>query len=143
MNLNHTAVLHSTVGLALQTLIPKHAVASTVYFGVPDPNGNCVQVGICRMVLDKNTNQKEHRRCRLANALVFTSIDGSLTVFFPSNNILPCTERAIFKNKWLPVPVACTLPEDLLNKLEGPVMPLIAKGKYPITKVDDGYLISF
>jgi hypothetical protein len=142
MNLNQTAVTHSSLDIK-SFIPPQRAVASTVYFGVPDKNGNCVQVGICRMILDQNTNNKENKRCRLAKALAFTLSDGSLALFFSGEHLLPCTERAIFKNKWLPVPVACPLPQDLLDKLEDPIMPVIAKGNYPITKVRGGYMISF
>jgi hypothetical protein len=142
MNLNLTAVKHSPTGFE-PFVLPHRAVASTVYFGVPDQNGNCVQVGICRLVLDQNTSSKENRRCRLAKASAFTLQDGSLGLFFAFEDLLPCTERAIFKNKRLPVPVACPLPTTLLEKLEEPIMPIIAKGNYPIAKVAGGYLIAF
>lgn len=121
------------------------SVLANVHFGVPGGNGECLQIGICRVVIDSTPafEVKASRRCRQASAFFSVNQDGDLEMFFPSEGIMPCTERAIFKNKWFPVPEAYPLPDHILNQLAPGVNPVVAVGKYPITQVSNGYIITF
>lgn len=123
------------------------SVVCSVYFGTPDNHGNCVQIGVCKVIVDQsafsNRNTKEEKRCRVALAHVYMGDTGNLEMFFPKSGILPCTERAIFRNKWLPVPVACSLPNDLNQALNYFTKNTITMGNYPIIETEDGYIISY
>ena len=120
-------------------------VLANVHFGVPGGNGECLQIGICRVVIDSipALGPKVSRRCRQASAYFSVNQDGDLEMFFPFAGIMPCTERAIFRNKWFPVPEAYRLPDHILTELPHGTPPVIAVGKYPITKKLDGYTITF
>lgn len=143
MNQMQGAFIETGAPSAPEFFIPANAVVCTVHFGVPDKQGNCLQVGICRVIVDAAPTEKENRRCRLAQAYAFPGADGGLDMYFPAEDILPCTERAVFRNKWLPVPVRCEMPEELILRFDEAVMPVVAPGRYPITRYQDGYLISF
>lgn len=120
------------------------SVVANVHFGVPGGNGDCLQIGICRVVIDcaPITAPVANRQCRQARAIFSVNSDGDLEMYFPAKGIMPCTERAIFRNKWFPVPHEFHLAADMLRKLPG-TNPVIAIGKYPITKVSGGYIITF
>lgn len=120
-------------------------VVANVHFGVPGGNGDCLQIGICRVVIDCTpiTAPLANRQCRQARAICSVNSDGDLEMYFPAKGIMPCTERAIFRSKWFPVPEAYHLPADMLCELTPGVTPVIAPGKYPITKVAGGYIITF
>lgn len=120
-------------------------VVANVHFGVPGENGDCLQIGICKVVVETFQTQPRtsNRFCRQAGASIFVNDEGDLQMFFAKEDIMPCTERAIFKNKWFPVPQAYKLPEELILRMDPHVNPVIAAGKYPITELPDGYLITF
>ena len=124
------------------------SVLANVHFGVPGGNGECLQIGICRVVIDTHStvskpSMKVNRECRQAHAYFSVNPEGYLEMFFPQEGILPCTERAVFKNKWFPVPEEFPIPSNLLSKLGDDVNPVIPAGKYPISRVENGYIISF
>jgi hypothetical protein len=118
-----------------------------VHFGVPGGQGDCVQIGICRVTIDAVPHvpelAHENRHCRQAAARVTVNQDGGIDMFFPKEGIMPCTERAIFRNKWFPVPVAHHLPFEMINRLEPGVRQVISVGRYPVSRVPGGYVISF
>jgi hypothetical protein len=118
------------------------SVTCNVHFGTPGGSGDCLQVGICRVIIDQFSAEKE-RRCRKADAELYINEGGQFEMFFAQEGIMPCTERAIFKSKWFPVPVAHTFDEVIMDKLGNPRNAVIPMGKYPITKVEGGYIISF
>ena len=122
-------------------------VTCNVHFGVPGGQGDCIQIGICRVIIDavpnSNTLARENRRCRQAAAEVTVNQDGGIDMFFPEEGIMPCTERAVFRNQWFPVPVAHQLPDEMMNRLESGIRPVIAAGRYPVSRVPGGYVISF
>lgn len=121
-------------------------VTCNVHFGVPGGQGDCIQIGICRVIIDESVDPsrlaKENRRCRQAAAQITPNTDGGIDMFFAREGIMPCTERAIFRNAWFPVPVAHVLPEEISERFGG-VRRVIAAGRYPVTPVTGGYVISF
>jgi hypothetical protein len=76
-------------------------VTCNVHFGVPGGQGDCVQIGICRVIIDAVPHATElaheNRHCRQAAARVTVNQDGGIDMFFPKEGIMPCTERAIFR----------------------------------------------
>ncbi len=120
---------------------------ASVEFGVMQSNGNCVNIGICRintthcnqMVLDR----PKHRRCPLAEALLRVSDNGRLLVFFPRAGMMACTERTFFRGPVFPVPAPYCLPESVLEGLPGLDQNIIAAGLYPIRRNNEGYWIEF
>ncbi len=118
------------------------SVTCNVHFGTPGGSGDCLQIGICRVIMDQ-FNVEQDRRCRKANAELSVNESGQFEMFFAQEGIMPCTERAIFKNKWFPVPVAHRFDEVIMDKLGNVRNAVIPMGKYPITKVEGGYIISF
>ena len=119
------------------------SVTCNVHFGVPGGQGDCLQIGICRVIIDAFPSAIQDRRCRKAQAELYINESGQYEMFFAAEGIMPCTERAIFKNKWFPVPVAHRFDENIVKNLDTDISPIIPVGKYPITKVQDGYVISF
>lgn len=121
-------------------------ITCNVHFGVPGGQGDCIQIGICRVIIDETPNPstlaKENRRCRQAAAKITPNADGGIDMFFAEEGIMPCTERAIFRNAWFPVPVAHVLPEAIAARFEG-VRSVISSGRYPVSRVPGGYVISF
>ena len=121
-------------------------ITCNVHFGVPGGQGDCIQIGICRVIIDETPNPstlaKENRRCRQAAAQITPNADGGIDMFFPEEGIMPCTERAIFRNAWFPVPVAHELPGEISNRFEN-TRRVIAAGRYPVIRVSGGYVISF
>lgn len=129
-----------------QAILPDLLHAS-VEFGVLQSNGDCVNIGICRintthyskMAIARNRN----RQCPLAEALLSVSSQGRLQVFFPHAGMKPCTERAFFSAPVFPVPVAYFLPDTVKNALPGLLEPIISAGLYPIHRSAEGYSIEF
>lgn len=121
-------------------------VTCNVHFGVPGGQGDCIQIGICRVIIDEAIDPsrlaKENRRCRQAAAQITPNADGGIDMFFPEEGIMPCTERAIFRNAWFPVPVSHVLPEAISLRFGG-TRSIIASGRYPVMRVTGGYVISF
>jgi hypothetical protein len=129
--------------LPLTHIAVEQSVSCNVHFGVPGGAGDCLQVGICRVIIDAHPNAVQDRRCRKAPASLYINDAGHYEMFFPAKEIMPCTERAIFRNKWFPVPVAHCLDQAIVAKLDDAPSQWIPMGKYPITKVAGGYVISF
>jgi hypothetical protein len=118
-----------------------------VQFGSPDTSGDCIHVGICRVMADLAHGQAgvigAKSRCQQASALASINSAGRFSLFFPQSGIKPCTERAIFKSKYLPVPVAHVF-EDNMHRALGTTLPTsIPVGRYPIFAVQGGYRIDF
>lgn len=134
-------------------LYPKeHAIDSVllhadVEFGVLQSNGDCVNIGICRINTTHYANmafaRKKHRLCPSAEAFLRASPEGRLQAFFPRAGMLACTERAFFSKPVFPVPVAYFLPEPVQNDLPGLTQDIIAAGLYPIRRSDEGFWIDF
>ena len=137
----HAKEFNQMLGFAsIETI---QSVTCNVHFGVPGGQGDCMQIGICRVIIDAAPQQEQERRCRKASAELYINDGGHYEMFFASEGIMPCTERAIFKNKWFPVPVAHTFDHTIMHQLGGDISPIIPVGKYLITKVSGGYTISF
>lgn len=147
MHLTQTSLFAEADNLMTVNSTFSNSVVCSVYFGTPDNQGNCVQIGVCKVIVDHTAfstrNTKEEKRCRVAHAHVYVGDAGNLEMFFPKSGILPCTERAIFRNKWLPVPVACRLPNELNHALNYFSKNTITMGNYPIIETEDGYIISY
>lgn len=143
-----TAYTHADV-----LLHPKECAISSVFlranveFGVLQSNGDCVNIGICRINTTHCTDmvraRKKQRQCPFAEAKLSVSPKGRLQAFFPRTGMLPCTERIFFRGPVFPVPVAYFLPEAVQNGLPGLSQAIIATGLYPIRKSDEGYWIEF
>ncbi len=120
---------------------------ASVEFGVLQSNGNCTNIGICRIntthVNHMVNTRKEKRRCPLAEALLSVSPNGRLRIFFPRSGMKPCTERVFFRGPVFPVQVAYLLPEILQKQLPGLLQPVIPTGIYPIRHSEEGYYIEF
>lgn len=136
-------VLHRPYEQAI-TPIQLHA---NVEFGVLQSNGNCVNIGICRIntthFTDMALARQKQRRCPVAEVLLSISDSGRLQAFFPRAGMLPCTERAFFKAPVFPVPVSYFLPETIHDALPGLEQNIIPAGLYPIRRLEEGYYIEF
>ena len=66
-------------------------VLANVHFGVPGGNGECLQIGICRVVIDSipALGPKVSRRCRQASAYFSVNQDGDLEMFFRLRALCP------------------------------------------------------
>lgn len=84
-----------------------------------------------------------NRRCQRALATASLTSDGRFSLFFSRNDLRPCTERAIFRNGYFPVPVAYRLPDALLAQLPAEAAAVVPVGKYRIESLPTGYRISF
>jgi hypothetical protein len=143
-----TAYTHSDVHVRLyEQAIDSVLIHANVEFGVLQSNGNCVNIGICRINTthynDMAVSRQKQRRCPLAQALLSVSDQGRLRVFFPRNGMMPCTERAFFKAPLFPVPLPYFLPESIQNDLPGLEQNIISAGMYPIRRGEEGYWIEF
>lgn len=122
-------------------------IRANVEFGVLQSNGNCVNIGICRIntthCASMATTREKQRRCPVAEALLSVNAQGRLRIFFPRAGMMPCTERAFFSRPVFPVPVPYFLPESIQNELPGLEQNLISEGLYPIRRSAEGYWIEF
>lgn len=143
---------YATGVLPLHTLEPVPAtdlpfVHANVEFGVLQPDGECTNIGICRITTthyNRSAAQRpKSRRCPVAAAQLSRSKNGRLRAFFPKVGMLPCTERAFFSQPVFPVPVPHYLPETVQAALPGLQERIIAAGLYPIRRSTRGYLIEF
>ena len=120
---------------------------ASVEFGVLQANGNCVNIGICRINTTHYSNmavtRHRNRQCPFAEALLSVSPNGRLEVFFPRAGMKACTERAFFRAPVFPVPVAYFLPESIKNELPGLQNAIISTGLYPIRQSAEGYSVVF
>jgi len=143
-----TAYTHSDVLVRpYEQAIESVLIHANVEFGVLQSNGNCVNIGICRINTthfnDMALTRRKHRRCPLAEALLSVSDRGRLQVFFPRSGMMPCTERAFFSAPVFPVPVPYYLPESVQNELPGLEQNIIPAGLYAIRCGTEGYWIEF
>ena len=122
-------------------------VQGSVEFGVLQSNGDCVNIGICRIntthLTKMATARYKNRSCPMAEALLGVGPDGHLWVFFPRAGMKPCTERVFFRGPVFPVPVPYYLPEDVQQSLPGLTQQIIASGLYPIRRDAEGFWIQF
>jgi hypothetical protein len=129
-----------------QGLPVQSPVRADVKFGVLQPNGDCTNVGICRIVTVQRQGYAlpaKRRSCPTAAAELFLSMEGRLLIYFPKSGMLPCTERAFFRQLVFPMPVAHCLPEDVLKCLHGLKQHIIPAGLYPIRRSASGYWVAF
>ena len=139
----HRDVLPRPDGQAIDFIL----LRANVEFGVMQSNGNCVNIGICRINTTHCTEmasaRQKQRRCPLAEALLSVTTRGRLQVFFPRAGMMPCTERAFFSRPVFPVPVPYFLPESVQNNLPGLEQNIISEGLYPIRRTAEGYWVEF
>ena len=143
-----TAYTHSDVLLyPFEQAIHPVLLHAGVEFGVMQNNGNCVNIGICRINTTHYTDmalaRKKQRRCPFAEAFLSVSPKGRLQAFFPRGGMLPCTERVFFRGPVFPVPLAYYLPESVQHELPGLTQTIISAGLYPIRRSEDGFWIDF
>ena len=125
---------------------PTFSLYAGVEFGTMTREGNCVNVGICRMTSEEFAWKElklSKRQCRRALAQVSVRPDGGLSLFFPKLGMLPCTLRAIFKPGYFPVPQAYSLPAVLREQLPEHAASQIEAGKYRVIETDNGFLVHF
>lgn len=120
-------------------------VKADVEFGVMQANGECVGVGICRIITTHqlHTTRTHQRRCARAVAFLSASEEGRLGMFFPKNGMLPCTERAFFRQRVFPVPVPVFLSEDIRTALPDVRQTILDAGLYPVKAEAAGYWVTF
>lgn len=143
---------YATGVLPLHTLEPVPAtdlpfVHANVEFGVLQADGECINIGICRITTThynrSSAQRPKSRRCPVAAARLNRGANGRLQVFFPKVGMLPCTERAFFSQPVFAVPVPHYLPETVQAALPGLQAHIIAAGLYPIRRSARGYRIEF
>ena len=110
--------------------------------------GNCLQIGIYSVFTSAAIHQSEkldqyNKKCRQADVEMFLNSDREIVMFFPIKGMLQCTEDTVFGQNWFPMPESFYLPEKLRQKLGPGAATVIPAGSYPITKVKDGYMITF
>ena len=125
-------------------------VAAGIYagveFGTLSRDGHCVNVGICRMTSEEFAAllpAREQRRCRRAVAEVLVDDTGVVSLFFARKAMLPCTERALFKAGYFPMPLGYELPAELLARLPENTRAHIPAGKYRVREERGGYRVRF
>lgn len=131
--------------LETQGFDAQSAVHADVKFGVQQPNGDCTNVGICRIVTVQwqGRSLPKRRSCPTAAVELFPSMNGRLLIHFPKSGMLPCTERVFFRQPVFPMPVAYCLPEDVLTGIPGLEQQIILAGLYPIRYGASGYWVEF
>ena len=139
-----TTPYYVTVQQYTTTALP---VCADVQFGVFQSNGNCLNIGICRISYSNYptlpfSRSKKHS-CPSAEAELYTSLRGRMLAFFPKTGMLPCTERAFFRQPVFPVPVAYFLPESIQTELPELQQNIIPTGLYPIRRSAEGYWVEF
>ena len=141
-----------TTGIAPSHLAVERAAAhlpvyADVEFGVMQSNGDCISLGICRIATthycEEASARVRRRSCPRAAAEIRVNEQGHLLMFFPKSGMLPCTERAFFRQLLFPVPVAHYLSEDLQKNLPGLKQHIIPTGLYPIRRSAEGYWLAF
>ncbi len=120
-------------------------VNADVEFGVMQANGDCVGIGICRIITTHQVLERptRSRRCLRAQAFLNVSDAGRLEMFFPRSGMLPCTERAFFSRRMFAVPVPVFLAEAIQESLPGLKQHIIAAGLYPVREEATGYRVVF
>ncbi|MCC7505029.1 MAG: hypothetical protein IT259_07005 [Saprospiraceae bacterium] len=118
-------------------------ILADIEFGTRNRDGDCVNIGICRIQPNVNSARPSHRRCPLVIGELSVGENGCLNIFFPHEGMLPCTARAFFSHWLFPLPVAYVLPENILHALAGLQQTILPAGTYPIKRVEGGYMIHF
>jgi hypothetical protein len=120
-------------------------ITAGVEFGTLNPNGRCVNFGICKITTDQAVVGLPGKkvRCLSAKAHIILNDRASLQFFFPSAEMLPCTRRAVFFMEYFPVPQDFVLPPGLRALLPPNAPELIRAGRYPIRKEERGYWVAF
>jgi hypothetical protein len=122
-------------------------VHANVEFGVLQSDGECINIGICRITTTHynsfSTERPKPRRCPIVAAKLSRGATGRLLAFFPKADMLPCTERAFFSRPVFAVPLPYYLPETVQEALPGLQGQIIAAGLYPIRRNARGYWIEF
>lgn len=122
-------------------------VHANVEFGVLQADGECINIGICRITTTHynslSARRPKSRRCPVAAAKLSRGANGRLQIFFPKTGMLPCTERAFFSQPVFPVPIPHYLPEAVVAALPGLQERIIAAGLYPIRRSASGFWIEF
>lgn len=120
-------------------------VFADVEFGVMQANGECIGVGICRIITTHQMRPRSsyQRRCPRAEAMLQASVEGRLEIFFPKRGMLPCTERAFFRQRVFPVPVPIFLPGGLRRSLPNLQQTIVEAGLYPVRSEATGYWVAF
>lgn len=145
----HQAQYSSYAANAVEDLTIHETITCGVEFGVPCADGSCIQVGICRIIPDvipqSAVQFSFNRRCQFATAEIGLHHEGGSgwRFYFSCCSLKPCTERAIFKNRYFPVPVDFVMPDALMSQFGGDAAAIIRAGKYPIRAVNGGYEIIF
>lgn len=120
-------------------------VKADVEFGVMQANGECLGVGICRIITTHQLSGSRscRRRCLRATAFLSASEGGRLEMLFPKNGMLSCTERVFFRHRVFPVPLPVFLPEDVRAALPDVQQTILDAGLYPIKVEPAGYRVMF
>ncbi len=118
-------------------------ITADIEFGTLNRDGDCVNVGICRMQPNVRPELAARRRCHHALAHLSVGELGNLRMFFPRKGMKPCTERAFFSPWLFPVPVACVVPEVLVRQLEGLQQTILPPGTYAIRRSEKGFWVEF
>jgi hypothetical protein len=137
MNFVHESVVPTAAVEHL--LLP---LMADVEFGILNKNGDCVNIGICKI----NTSIRSANapsRCRHALARLGVTIRGTLIMCFERKGLLPCTERAIFRLLAFPIPASFIIPDTVRAALPELSQAVIAPGRYPIRSTKDAYFIEF
>jgi len=116
-----------------------------VEFGVMQADGSCVGIGICRIITTHQwlSRPRLGRRCPRAQAFLSLSSDGRLTMYFPRDGMLPCTERTFFRPPVLALPVPVVLPPALFSHLPELQQNILPAGLYTIHREVNGYRVVF
>lgn len=122
---------------------PHFSITADIEFGTLNRDGDCVNVGICRMQPNVKPDLKTPRRCHYALAHLSVGASGHLRMFFPRAGMKPCTARAFFSHWLFPVPLACVVPDALAQGLCGLRQTILPAGAYPIRRVEAGYWVEF
>ncbi|MBK8555745.1 MAG: hypothetical protein IPL65_08230 [Lewinellaceae bacterium] len=126
--------------------ITSDAVRAGVEFGTMTREGNCVNVGICRMTSEEfswKAEKESRRQCRKADAQISVRSDGGISILFPKLGMLPCTARAIFKPGYFPVPETYVLPAALRTHLPQHAVTQIDAGKYRVLETPGAFIVHF
>lgn len=145
-NTSSTMITHlesDVVARPLANPASSQILTAEIEFGTINRNGECVNVGICRLQPNVNASRPSHRRCPQALAELSVNNQGCLQIFFPKNGMMPCTERAFFSHWLFPVPLAVVLPEFIGQGLAGLKQSILPAGTYPIRRSAEGYRIEF
>ncbi|MEZ4921254.1 MAG: hypothetical protein R2792_19285 [Saprospiraceae bacterium] len=130
--------------LVLQERLPGIQVG--VEFGTMNREGNCVNVGICRMTSEESGDYifgKKARRCKRAQAVASVMPSGRFRLQFPKSGMLPCTERAIFKSGGFHLPFDFIIPDGMAFFLPATHRLRLSAGIYPILEDEHQYTILF